>query len=195
AVAAATALVAALLAAMLKSIGISLPPPVTPNQAGPPAFETLTLDQIRGPMTALIAVWIVIAVVLVVLARVWLRRRPGRAGRGASEERSIRLPEHVFSRRARPIPVATPRRRGDPTDAVGAYLAALDDVAAHAPTAGRAEHETPRAHASRVRLGIELDALQADYGLARYAGRSLSDAEHRRAIGRWQRLRERLRSS
>ncbi|HEX6022693.1 MAG TPA: hypothetical protein VFZ00_11905, partial [Solirubrobacter sp.] len=59
AVAAATALVAALLATMLKSIGISLPPPMTPNQAGPPPFEALTLDQIRGPMTALIAAWIV----------------------------------------------------------------------------------------------------------------------------------------
>lgn len=195
AVAAATALVAALLATMLKSIGISLPPPVTPNQAGPPPFEALTLEQIRGPMTALIAAWIVIAVVLVVLARVWLRRRPGRAGRGGSEERSFRLPEHLFSRRARPPRARARQRRGDPTDAVGAYLAALDDLAAQAPAVARAEHETPRAHAGRVRLGIELDALQADYGLARYAGRDLSDAEHRRAIGRWQRLRERLRSS
>ncbi len=195
AVAAATALVAALLATMLKSIGISLPPPMTPNQAGPPPFEALTLDQIRGPMTALIAAWIVIAVVLVVLARVWLRRRPGRAGRGGSEERSFRLPDHIFSRRARPPRPPARQRRGDPTDAVGAYLATLDDLAAQAPLEARAEHETPRAHAGRVRLGIELDALQADYGLARYAGRALSDAEHHRAIGRWRRLRERLRSS
>jgi hypothetical protein len=195
AVAAATALVAALLAAMLKSIGISLPPPVSPNQAGPQPFEALTLDQIRGPMTALIAAWIVIAIVLVVLARVWLRRRPGRAGRGGSEERSFRLPEHLFSRRARPPRAPARQRRRDPTDAVDAYLAALDDLAAQAPAEARAEHETPRAHAGRVRLGIELDALQADYGLARYAGRALSDAEHRRAIGRWRRLRERLRST
>ncbi|HJP70265.1 MAG TPA: hypothetical protein VJ975_00945 [Candidatus Limnocylindria bacterium] len=194
AVAAGTALVAALLATMLKSIGISLPPPVTPNQAGPPAFETLTLEQIRGPMTALIAAWIVIAIVLVVLARVWLRRRPGRTGRGGSEERSFRLPEHLFARRRKPAQAQPPRRRGAPTDAVGAYLAALDDLEALAPSSARGEGETPRAHAGRVRLGMELDALQADYGLARYGGRSLSPAEHRRAIGRWQRLRQRIRS-
>ena len=195
AVAAATALVAALLATMLKSIGISLPPPLTPSRAGPPPFETLTLEQIRGPMTALIAAWVVIAVVLIVLARVWLRRRPGRAGRSGSEERSFRIPEHVFGRRARPVRVPIPPRRGDPTDAVGAYLAALEDVATQEPTEARAEHETPRVHAGRVRLGFELDALQADYSLARYAGRTLSEAENRRAIGRWQRLRARLRSS
>lgn len=195
AVAAATALVAALLAAMLKSIGIHLPPPVPPDQLGRQATETLTLEQVRGPLTALLAAWIVIAVVLVVLARVWLRRRPGRAGRGGSEERSFRLPQHLFRRRTRPARPQPAPRRGDPTDAVGAYLAALDDVAAQAPASARADHETPRAHAGRVQLGFELDALQADYGLARYGGRSLTDAEHRRAVGRWQRLRQRLRSA
>jgi hypothetical protein len=46
-----------------------------------------------------------------------------------------------------------------------------------------------------VRAGIELDALQADYALSRYGGRPLTAAEHRRALGRWQRLRRRLRSS
>ena len=194
AVAAATALVAALLAAMLKSIGISLPPPVTPDQLGRPPAETLTLEQIRGPMTALVAAWIVIAVVLVVLARVWLRRRPGRAGRGGSEERSFRLPDHLFARRARTKRPPPAPRRGDPTDAVGAYLSALADLATLAPSAARAEHETPRAHAGRVRLGIELDGLQADYSLARYGGRPLTGGEHRRAIGRWRRLRERLRA-
>jgi hypothetical protein len=194
AVAAATALVAALLATMLKSIGISLPPPMTPDQLARPPAETLTIEQIRGPMTVLVAAWIVIALVLVVLARVWLRRRPGRTGRGGIEERSFRLPEHLFARRARtPRPRPSPRR-GDPTDAVGAYLAALDDLATLAPTAARADHETPRTHAGRVRLGTELDGLQADYSLARYGGRALTDAEHRRAIGRWRRLRQRLRA-
>ena len=193
-VAAAAALVAALLATILKSIGISLPPPVTPNRLGPPPLETLTFEQIRGPMTALVAAWIVIAVVLVVLARVWLRRRPGRAGRGGSEERSFRLPEHIFARRVRtPRPQPLARRR-DPTDAVSAYLAVLDDLSTLAPGAARAEHETPRRHAARVSLGMELDRLQADYSLARYGGRPLTQGEHRRAIGRWQRLRQRLRA-
>jgi hypothetical protein len=79
-------------------------------------------------------------------------------------------------------------------DAVSAYLASLDELAAHRPDAARGEHETPRAHARRVSAGTELDILQADYALARYGGRILTDAEHRRAIGRWQRLRRRLRS-
>ena len=194
AVAAATALVAALLAAMLKSIGVSLPPPVAPDRLAPPPLETLTLDQIRGPMTVLIAGWIAIAIVLVVLARVWLRRRPARASRGGGEERSFRLPDHPFARRRRATRGPAPRKRQTPNDAVGAYLAALDDVAALVPQHARAQSETPRAHAGRVRLGLELDALQADYGLARYGGRSLTDAEQRRAIGRWRRLRRRLRS-
>ena len=193
-VAAAAALVAALLATILKSIGISLPPPVTPNRLGPPRLETLTFEQIRGPMTALVAAWIVIAVVLVVLARVWLRRRPGRAGRGGSEERSFRLPEHIFARRARTPRPQPPARRRDPTDAVTAYLAVLDDLSTLAPAAARAEHETPRRHAARVSLGMELDRLQADYSLARYGGRLLTRGEHRRAMGRWQRLRQRLRA-
>jgi hypothetical protein len=193
-VAAVAALVAALLAAMLKSIGISLPPPVTPDRLAPPPLESLTFDQVRGPMTVLVAAWIVIAIVLVVLARVWLRRRPSRAGRGGSEERSFRLPDHPFARRRRTARAQAPRNRPTPSDAVSAYLAALDDVATLAPHYARTESETPRAHAGRVRLGLELDALQADYGLARYGGRSLTDAEHRRAIGRWQRLRRRLRS-
>jgi hypothetical protein len=45
-----------------------------------------------------------------------------------------------------------------------------------------------------VQAGSELDALQADYALDRYGNRRLTDAEHRRAIGRWQRLRSRLRA-
>jgi hypothetical protein len=75
---------------------------------------------------------------------------------------------------------------------VTAYLASLDALAAHDPGQARAPHETPRAHARRVAVGPALAALQADYALARYGGRSLTDAENRRAIGRWQRLRRRL---
>jgi len=77
---------------------------------------------------------------------------------------------------------------------VGAYLAALDELAAHDPTRARTEHETPRGHARRVDAGPELTALQADYALARYGSRDLSPAEHRRAVSRWRRLRARLRA-
>jgi hypothetical protein len=193
--AALTVLVAALLATMLKSIGVSLPPPMTPEEvARLQEAPRLTLEQIRGPLTALIALWVVIAVVLFVLARVWLRRGVRRAGSHGSEERSIQIPEHAFRRPRERRPMrASPV--GPPRDAVSAYLAALGELGATSASLARAEHETPRGHAARVRMGAELDALQADYALARYGERSLTAAEHRRALGRWQRLRRRLRSS
>jgi hypothetical protein len=145
-------------------------------------------------MTGVVAIWIMIAVVLIVLARVWLHRRIARpAGRGG-EERSFRIPQRSFRLRmprpSRPSPFVPLQ----PTDAVTAYLASLDDLAAHDPQSAHGEQETPRAHARRVQLGSELDALQADYALDRYGNRPLTDAEHRRAIGRWQRLRSRLRA-
>jgi hypothetical protein len=122
-----------------------------------------------------------------------MRRRRGGVVRVGDEERSFRLPGRSWRQRRpqRPRPSGILPIRA--TDAVTAYLASLEELAAHDAADGRAEHETPRAHATRVAGGSELGALQADYALARYGGRSLSDAEHRRAIGRWQRLRDRLR--
>ena len=187
------ALIAALLARALRQLGIVLPQPITD---GDPFGELrpYTLEEVGPLMTGVVAVWIVIAVVLIVLARVWLHRRVARpAGRG-SEERSFRIPQRSFRLRVpRPAP-PPPFVPLEPTDAVTAYLASLDDLAAHDPGSAHGEHETPRAHARRVQAGTELDALQADYALDRYGNRPLTDAEHRRAIGRWQRLRSRLRA-
>ena len=68
-------------------------------------------------------------------------------------------------------------RPGPPHDAVTAYLAALTiSPAAIPPTRGQSAN--PRSHARRVDAGPALTALQADYALARYGGRSLTDAEH-----------------
>ncbi|MDQ2690026.1 MAG: DUF4129 domain-containing protein [Chloroflexota bacterium] len=197
-VAAATvaALTAAVLAAALRTIGLQLPAPMTPEEiARLQEVPTYTLEEIRGPLTGLIVLWVVIIVVLLVLARVWLRRRSGHARRGVTEERSFRLPQRSSRVRPTRVPRVAQRRRGEPTDAVTAYLASLDDLAERRPADARAEQETPRAHAARVRIGAELDALQADYALVRYGGRTLTDAEQRRALGRWQRLRRRLRSA
>ncbi len=194
--AALAALTAALLAAMLKSFGIELPQPMTPDEiAGLGEVPTLTLEQMRGAITGVVALWFVIAVVLIVLARVWLRRRTVRAARGGTEERSFRMPQRSFHLRPPRVARPTRERPVQPHDAVSAYLAALVDLATHRPESSRAEHETPRAHARRVRAGVELGALQADYALSRYGGRPLTATEHRRALGRWQRLRRRLRSS
>jgi hypothetical protein len=189
------ALIAALLSRVLHSLGIQLPEPLSPEEiARLPEAQIYTIDQLRESLTALIAIWVVIVVVLIVLARVWLRRRQRRGGPSTGEERSIRIPQRATRVRA----PRRPRRQGRtwtrPYDAVTAYLAALRDLAAGDPSAARGEHETPRAHAARVSAGPELAALQADYALARYGGRALTDAEHRRAIGRWQRLRRRPRA-
>jgi hypothetical protein len=188
------ALLAAIIAGMLRSLGVELPPPMTPEEiAQLPEIAEVTFEQVRGALTALAVFWIALLVVSVVLLRVWLRRRGRRSLRGATEERSISIPERSFRLRVPRLPPAPPRpRRTTPRDAVGAYLAALDDLADRDAIHARAEHETPRAHARRIGAGAELVALQADYALARYGGRGLTEPEHRRAIGRWRRLRERL---
>lgn len=183
------ALLAAALSALLKRLGVELPLPMTPEElARIDRIDIYTIDDLREPLTALIAVWAVIVVVLVVLARVWLRRRGSPRPRGREEERSFRIPPR--GERARPpLAAAVQVRRGRPHDAVTAYLATLDDLAAADPEAARAEHETPRGHARRVGAGPGLAALQADYALARYGGRTLSVREHQRALDRWRRLR------
>ncbi len=188
------AVVATVLASVLRSIGIQLPPPMTPEEiARLGDVPEYTFDQLRGGLTGLMVLWVALIVVLFVLLRIWLRRRKRRVTRTADEERTIQLPRR---RRPSAAHAAAPIRR-DPrraTDAVSAYLAALDDLERWLPAAARAESETPRAHAHRAAIGPELGALQAGYALARYGGRPLSPAEHRRALGRWERLRRRLRT-
>jgi hypothetical protein len=137
--------------------------------------------------------WIALLVVLFVLLRVWLRRRKTRVTRTPNEERSIELPPQRRPSSATAAAGRAPRGEVRATDAVTAYLAALDDLERWRPAEARAESETPRAHARRIAIGPELAALQAGYALARYGGRPLSGAEHRRALGRWGRLRRRLR--
>jgi hypothetical protein len=185
-------LTAFLLANLLRSIGVGLPGWLSASRPGAPfGIEPITIEQMRGPMTWLVVGWIVVVVVVVVLATLWIRRRKPR-GQATGDERSIRIPQRSTQVR---MPRAADPRSGAwsrPRDAVTAYLAALADLGTADPTAARALHETPRAHARRVAAGAELASLQADYALARYGGRTLSDAEHRRAIGRWARLRRRL---
>lgn len=195
-VAAAAALVAAVLAAALRSLGMRLPPPMTPEEiARLQEVPNYTVEELRGALTGLGVLWAVVLVVLVVLLRIWLRRRPARAVRMASEERSIRLPARHRQQRPTAAIGGTGRSRPiQPTDAVTAYLAALDALAGHDPRQARADAETPRSHARRVEAGRELGALQADYALVRYGGRKLSGPEDRRAVARWRRLRDRLRA-
>lgn len=188
--------VAALIARFLDSVGIRIVPPGSPptrvlEDLG--ELQPYTFEELRGVITGVAAVWIVLIVLGVVLLRVWLRSRRDEARPPTREERSIIVPGDLLRPRSRHRSTIRPRRRGAPHDAVTAYLAALDDLARHDASSGRAEHETPRAHARRVEAGPALAALQAGYSLARYGARPLTDAEHRRGLARWRRLRDRLR--
>lgn len=84
------------------------------------------------------------------------------------------------------------RPEGRPANAEAAYVATLKLLE---PLHGlrRLPHETPLAHANRIRRDgagtLDLDLLAADYELSRWGARSLSARETRRAISRWDRSR------
>ena len=179
----------------LSRLGFALPPAMTPEElARLTRVREYTIEQLSGPIMTMAIVWAAIALLAVIVIRTWIRRRARGRLRGGVEERSFKIPQRSFRLELpRKLP-ARLRRSGPPTDAVGAYLAALNDLGVHAPDHARREAESPHAHAARVGIG-EIGGLQADYALARYGHRRLTDAEHRRAIGRWRRLRERLRRS
>jgi hypothetical protein len=130
---------------------------------------------------------------ILILARIWMRdsarSRPG----DVAEERTIdaTVPE------GRVVPARRAWRFGrpsqaPPSDAAAAYVALLAELESR-ESVRREPGESPAEHASRLRTAgagaIGLDLLAADYELTRFAGRSLSDRETRRAIDRWRRLR------
>ncbi|MDP9481755.1 MAG: DUF4129 domain-containing protein, partial [Chloroflexota bacterium] len=162
---------------------------------GPPPTEPTT--PVFDLVLALLAVAVVVAVLLF-LARAWRRTidptdRPGPADRRArvlADEDDETASGWGLRRRLRAL-----ARRGRPADAVAAYLAILRALEPYEDLR-RADGETPAAHARRLHIAgagsLELDLLAADFQLARWAGRSISSAEDRRAVGRWERLRGRL---
>jgi len=195
----ALAFVAAILSAglyeALSRLGFSLPPPLTPDElARLPQIREYTLEQLEGPIVTIAVLWAAVALLAIIVIRTWVRRRRHARGGSGTEERSFSIPRGTFRlERPRIGGLGRRQRAGTPSDAVAAYLAALDDLAAHDAARARRETESPHAHAARVGIG-EVSILQADYALARYGQRRLTDAEHRRAVGRWRRLRFRLRA-
>jgi hypothetical protein len=180
----------------LSRLGIVLPGPLTPAELSRlPEMREYTLEQLQGPITTIVILWIAVVLLAVIVVRTWVRRRARGRPRGGTEERTFSVPQGSF-RLEMPRVGRFPRRtrRRSPTDAVSAYLATLDDLVANDPPRARRESESPHAHAARVEL-IDLGALQADYALARYGGRRLTEAEGRRAVGRWRRIRDRLRGA
>lgn len=174
----------------LSRLGVVLPGAMTPQElAELPRYREYTIEQLQGPLLTVGILGAAVAILAIIVIRVWVRRRAHGRERASGEERSFQIPQRSFRLE---MPALRPlrRRRGarPPTDAVGAYLASLDHLAATDPARARLDHESPHAHAARVGIH-ELGALQADYALARYGGRRLTHPEHRRAVGRWRRLR------
>ncbi len=104
--------------------------------------------------TATVISWLPIIalalVAIVLLVRRWLRRRPTTPPAGVSEERWTEpAGDSLVLRRRLRLPWSR-RDRSAPSDAVGAYLAALADMD-RVPALARTRTETPAAHARRLR--------------------------------------------
>ncbi len=199
-----TQLVTVVLSAILGIFGLTPRPPVAPT---PPPAPPVNIPQ--GDASAsqpvfvafLTAAVIIVAVVAVVAIALvvwqWLRPRTTAFRRPASEQRSIVVPRDALRISLPKLPRRRTVRHPEPHDAVTAYLALLRGLS-DVPEAARGESETPAAHALRLRPtaagGLPLDLLAADYELARYGGRVLTAAEHRRALARSRRLLNRLRA-
>lgn len=148
-----------------------------------------------GPASQVgLAVVVVLATILVlVLARLWMRRGPPEAVDVVEVRRIDQGPGET----ARPRRSALRRVRpmADPRDAVEAYVRLLADLDGRIGIR-REPTETPAAHAARLRAAgttdLSLDLLAADYALARFGGVGLSGPEDRRAVDRWRRLRRSL---
>jgi hypothetical protein len=143
-----------------------------------------------------IALLVGLALVVVLLVWLWMHQSPGRGDADVPEERMIDRGDTTNS------PSTARRHRGrggartaDPTTAAGAYVALLRDLAP-SQAVGREPGETPTAHARRLRTagfgGVRLELLAADYELDRWGERHLTNAEERRGVARWRRLRREL---
>ena len=138
---------------------------------------------------------IVVAIIAAFLVVRTLLRRNGRlaADGGVPEIREIERPAGGI--RLRRPNRSTPRRAGVPETASDAYLATLE-LLARSPGSARLASETPREHARRIGSNATwspLRRLAADYTLVEFGGRTLTPAEHRRAIDAWRRIRASLR--
>lgn len=148
-----------------------------------------------GPSPVVLAVLALGALVVVLLLvryrgvfsspRAWKPER-------TSEDRHFVVPHVSLGLR---LPDLRPRlgRPGGrtPADAASAYLAVLRALDRH-PELRRRPSESPAGHAGRLRAlgfpGAALGLLAADFELARYGNRELSNPEHRRALSRARRL-------
>ncbi len=177
--------------------------PAQQNQQSPQAAvgQPPASDQAWVTVAGWILLVIAVAIVVAILAAIWMRGARGQLDEDVAEERAIDRGTDI-ERPTWRAPWRRARRRPPPTDAVTAYLAAVALIERD-PELGRLAAETPAEHAGRVRRvasgpdrpesdrGIPgpLARLAADYELARFADRALTTAEERRALARWDTVR------
>ena len=85
------AFVAEALYAVLSSIGIVLPPPMTADEAARllPTVEEYAFDEIRGGLLALGILWALLTLLALIVMRTWLRRRSARRCTSTPAARSL----------------------------------------------------------------------------------------------------------
>jgi hypothetical protein len=132
---------------------------------------------------------ILAAIAAVVLGRAYLKRPSLRAGERRYVE--ARESERPVGLGLPSLRLPRPQRRHDPRTASEAYVASLELISGR-PELARDAAETPAEHGRRLPVdarGVALRRLAADYSLAEFGRRTISPAEHRRAIQRWEQLR------
>ena len=168
---------------------INVPGPLAPDPG-----TVLTPSGAQAVVLGLVPLLLAVIVVFVLV-----RTLLGRTGRVATDGDAPEIRE--LEGPAGGIRLPRPRRpkrhrTGVPETATDAYLASLE-LLAPTPDAGRRASETPQEHAHRIGSDpdwMPLRRLAADYALAEFGGRTLTAAEHRRAVRTWRRLDSILRS-
>jgi hypothetical protein len=175
----------------------ALPALQAQDTAAPPAAGASPGSRVSPVVGPALLVAAALGVALLIrYRRVFSSPRPLLATARAEERRFVR--PHLSFRLAAPRRLPSlPHRRSAPTDAVAAYLAAIEALAGH-PDLARQPSESPRGHAARVQRsglpGVSLSLLAADFQLQRYGDRDLSPREHRKALMRWRRVRAAVRA-
>lgn len=175
--------------------GFQLPTLNLPNLSVDPGAVVSDAPTVVVFSFVIVLVVVELAVLFLVLYLRWQERRRYRfAPSDPFEERSIVIPPPD------PIPLPAPpgrtRRRSDPSDPTGAYLAALEALERDGRWPRRPT-ETPAVHAERVANeglpGSALGRLAVAYQLVRYGERRLGPREAGRGRSRLGRLRDALR--
>jgi hypothetical protein len=184
--------VVAVLVVIVRLIGPHPGGPDAGGATGGAAGPTATPDWLT--LVGGVFVLVLAAIAVGALAAIWMRQAPAPDDGAVAEERTIDHGVGSTSRTPRRFHLRL-RRQREPTDASSAYLATLRELAADPPLERRAD-ETPAEHARRLRssgagarFGAAVDLLAADYELVRFGASALTPGEHRRALGRWRRIR------